>query len=158
MCSPEEPPFSASVCLKSSFVKHISEEGYSEIKNMQITAQENISEHGKYLECQTKEQRYQISELESIIEEQKVVIVEERDKLEKRKATKKENPIDLTNQVASFREDLLKVKREKHNLNISMKDQKDQIEALEKEAVNLKSNKEILKGMVEKIMVIIKYC
>ena len=77
---------------------------------MQITAQENISEHEKYLECQTKEQRYQISELESIIEEQKVVIVEERAKLEKCKENKKENPLDLANQFGSFREDFLKVK------------------------------------------------
>ena len=143
-------PFSASVCLKSSFVKHFSEEVYSEIKNMQTSAQEAISEREKYLEYETKEQKCIIADLESIIEEQKVVIVEERVKLEKLNYTKKEKPIDLENQVAGFREELLKVKREKHNLNASMSEQNDKIEALEKEAEYLISDKEVLKCMVEK--------
>ena len=116
-------PFSASVCFKSSFVKHFSEEVYSDIKNMQTSAQETISEREKHLECETKDQRSKIAELESIIEEQKVVIVEERAKLETLYETKKENSIDLENQVASYREELLKIKREKHILNASMKEQ-----------------------------------
>ena len=139
-------PFSASVSLKSSFVKHFSQEVFSEIQNMQTSAQGTISEREKHLECETKEQRHQIAELESLLEEQKVVIVEERAKLEKLNETKKETSIDFENQVASFREELLKVKREKHILNASMNEQKDQIEALEKEAEDLKSDKEILKG------------
>ena len=77
---------------------------------MQTSAQEAISEREKYLEYETKEQKCKIADLESIIEEQKVVIVEERVKLEKLDYTKKEKPIDLENQVAGFREELLKVK------------------------------------------------
>ena len=80
-------------------------------KNMQISPQETITERAKYLECETKAQGY---------------------KMEKLNETKKENPIDWDNQVASFREELLKVKREKHNWNASMKDQNDKMKALEK--------------------------
>ena len=94
-----------------------------------------------------------LQSLKSLIEEQKVVIVEEGAKLKRLNETKKEKNIDFENQVSSYREELLKIKREKHNLNESMKEQKNQIEALEKEAEDLKLDKEILKGMVEKTKV-----
>ena len=78
------------------------------------------------------------------------MFVEERVRLEKLNETKKENPIDLENQEASFREELLKVKREKHNLTASMKEKNDKIETLENEAEYSTADKEVLKGMVEK--------
>ena len=55
------------------------------------------------------------------------MFVEERVILEKLNETKKENPIDLENHVASFREELSKVKREKHNLTARMKEKNDKI-------------------------------
>ena len=142
-------PFSASLSLKSSFVNFFSSEETSKSKS---ETQETASEHVKSLELETSEQKARIDELERIIEQQKVMIIDERVKCKNRDEVKKENDLNSDIQIANLREELLKVKKEKHNLNANLKVQKDEIEILKQEIVVVKRENEKLENRAEKTM------
>ena len=142
-------PFSASVSLKSSFINFFCEEENSKSKS---ETQETASGCVKSLEIETSEQKAKIDELERIIEQQKVMIIEERVKWKNRDEFKKENDLNAEIQIANLREELLKVKKEKHNLNANLKVQTDEIEVLKKETVVVKRENEKLEKKVQKTM------
>ena len=138
-------PFSASISLKSSFIKFFDYESTTE-------PQETALERVKTLELETSEQKARIDELYSIIEQQKVVNIEEREKLNNQHEVKKEKDKNADIEIAKLREELLKVKKEKHNLNTNLKVQTDEAELLKKETVELKRESEKIESKFVKIM------
>ena len=148
-------PFSASVSLKSSFVKYFSDEAevqHVEVKSEEVSRQETASEHLVNIECVTSEQRDRIIVLENIIDEQKVVIEETMMKLNQCHGIKKERETDFECQIADSREKLLKVKKEKHTLSTTLKVLKDENKNLREETKELIIENKRLKGSVEKTM------
>ena len=89
---------------------------------------------------------------EDIIEEQKLVIEETKMKLNHCYGIKKEKVTDFNAQISDFREELLNVKKDKHNLTTTLKAQKDENETLRKEAKELITENKRLKCSVEKTM------
>ena len=136
-------PFSASISLKSSFIQFFDHKSTNE-------THETGSEQLKNLELETSEQKARIYELDRIVEQQKEVIEEEREKLNNHHEVKKEKDKNADIEIAKLREELLAVKKEKHNLNTNLKLQKDETEALKKETVDLRRVSEKLESKLVK--------
>ena len=80
------------------------------------------------------------------------MIIEEREKLNNQHEVKKEKDKNADIEIAKLREELLKVKKEKHNLNTNLKVQTDEAELLKKETVELKRESEKIESKFVKIM------
>ena len=115
-------PFSASISLKSSFVKKLSS------SNGQC-AQLDIKDEPKVRTSETIELQAEVQNLLKVVSEQKDTIQE---KLKNVKIIKK----DSEDQVAQFRVELLKVKSERSTLHAKAKNLEDEINLL-KEAIEV---------------------
>jgi myosin heavy subunit len=142
-------PFSATISLKCSFVKRFTEVFPTDVKSLSLSlnAVKLLEKNMKNLESENLELKSKVKELEnSAYLEQEAVA-----KLKQAFDNEKENSEDSENKIVEFREELLKIKREKHDLSLDLKAQKETFKALKEECIVLKrENKSVNKMLKDK--------
>ena len=107
-------PFTATILLKSSFVKYFSDNSQSDHEAKNINRKDIITEETRILKNENIEMKAQLKELEIIVEEQKIVIAEKT----KEEFTEKERR-EL--KAAEFLTEVLKMKSENDQLEKKVK-------------------------------------
>ena len=149
-------PFSATISFKCSLVKRYSEEK-SEVINEEIclTDSDNqiIKQKNVEFEAEILKLREKVKSLEEATNVVKKQFVADKLKLQQAYDLEKNKSKVFEKENAEFREDLLKVKDEKHKMSLQLKTLKDDLKnksgALEDSKDNVKNSEKMLKEKVD---------
>ena len=126
-------PFSASISLKCSFIKRYEEFPPVPVTNMNFTKSLSTREqddNAKQLEVENVELRAELDSLIHLHESDKKIQLKEIVNLKDSYNNEKEVSKALEKNIAEFREDILKIKREKHDLSNNLKIKEEECENL----------------------------
>ena len=128
-------PFSASISLKCSFIKRYQEE--SQVTNNDITkslsGRSDQDDAVKKLEAENIELRAELESFKNAKESDQKNVLKEIVKLKDIYGKEKEVSGTLEKNVAEFREEIWKIKKEKHNLSNKFKKKEQECENLKTE-------------------------
>ena len=151
-------PFSATISLKCSYVKRFAEASlkneHTNVKSMSLMHNEVklLEKKMKNLESENLELKTKVKQLENSADLDQEKLKEAVAKLQQVFDSEKEKSKDSENKIVQFREELLKLKREKHNLSLDLKAQKETHEALKEECIVLNGeNESISKTLKDKV-------
>ena len=147
-----QTPFSAQLSLKKSFAKHFQNDDQYEAKeDLELVPKKDLEVKIKRVEMENAALRASLENMEEAATENQEKFENQTQKLKIALDDEKKHSKLAELKMAELREDLLKVKSERRKSSESLKVEKQNVEALEKENNNLKKvNIEIQKTLKDK--------
>ena len=146
-------PFSATVSLKCSYVKRFTEVSPTQenkyVTNLSYKEVQLLEMKMKKLESENLELKTKVKDLENSADLGKEKLKEAVVKLQEAYDQEKAKVEDSDNKVVEFREEILKIKREKHNLILDLKAQRETSEEFKQESKVLKNENESINKMLK---------
>ena len=132
--SMSKTPFSATISLKSSFLKRFPKD----IHDVKIEKKEEAIEEEKL------KHKDEIFKLQNTFEDDRKIMIAEIERLQNAYDVEKQKSAALEQEIAEFRNEVLRVKKEKKELNLALKGTKEKFEAMENHSSSLVDDKKAL--------------
>ena len=141
-------PFSATISLKCSFLKRFSESSnISSVRNV-VPTNNLLERHIEKLEAEKIELKEEVEQLKNTLENDQKRVMDELVYFKEVYEKEKNRSSDLESKIAEFREEVLTMKSEKKKLNVNLKSEKEECDALRMKTKVLEEEKKSLHKVV----------
>ena len=143
-------PFSATISLRCSFLKRFAEGSQmSSVRKMASRTDLQLEEHVKQIEAEKIELQAEVENLRITFEHDQKKAMEELIYLKEVYEKEKERSNDFESKISEFREEVLKLKSEKKKLNINLKIEKEDCDALRLRNVGLEEENKASEKVIQ---------